>query len=602
MSASRSGRAWRRLLTGLIGLTLVGASLAATPDTASAGTRHRYLVKTTAGSDVARPLAKARQSGGTVLTRLSRTMSGFTAELTPGQAGRLASDPSVTAVVADVAYTVDDQRVTANASQSGPPWGLDRIDQRTPALDGRYDYLTAGSGGTAFVIDSGIRLTHTQFGGRAVSGWDFVGGDANASDCAGHGTHVAGTIGGSTYGVAKGVRLVSVRVLDCSGSGYIIDMIDALEWVAAHKPAGPAVVNMSLGFEVTSATSTIAAYVDGAVNAVVKAGIPVVVAAGNSGEDGLSACSYSPARVPAAITVGASDDTDTRASFSNLGGCVDLYAPGVDVLSSWVSSNTAAGYLDGTSMASPHVAGAIARLQQDDPLASPAALAGQLLGRSTLGALTDADEVGTPNRLLFATPPAELAGVPTAVSAVTSDSRKTVTVRWSPPAGAPTLTGYRVIRTGSRDTGGKAVAVANVATTTRSHTFTGLLAGGSYGLRVLPITSAGPGRATGVSVRLLAVPGAPAIGKASSGSKKGKGVTVVGRWAKPTSGGAVASYQVRADRVGSSKDKTVTVRSTARSVTITGLAKKKKYRILVRATNVAGTGSWSKASGKVTAR
>ena len=435
MSASRSGRAWRRLLTGLIGLTLVGASLAATPDTASAGTRHRYLVKTTAGSDVARPLAKARQSGGTVLTRLSRTMSGFTAELTPGQAGRLASDPSVTAVVADVAYTVDDQRVTANASQSGPPWGLDRIDQRTPALDGRYDYLTAGSGGTAFVIDSGIRLTHTQFGGRAVSGWDFVGGDANASDCAGHGTHVAGTIGGSTYGVAKGVRLVSVRVLDCSGSGYIIDMIDALEWVAAHKPAGPAVVNMSLGFEVTSATSTIAAYVDGAVNAVVKAGIPVVVAAGNSGEDGLSACSYSPARVPAAITVGASDDTDTRASFSNLGGCVDLYAPGVDVLSSWVSSNTAAGYLDGTSMASPHVAGAIARLQQDDPLASPAALAGQLLGRSTLGALTDADEVGTPNRLLFATPPAELAGVPTAVSAVTSDSRKTVTVRWSPPAG-----------------------------------------------------------------------------------------------------------------------------------------------------------------------
>lgn len=602
MSASRSGRPWRRLITGLIGLTLVGAPLAATPNTASAGTHHRYLVKTTTGSDIARPLAKARQNGGTVITRLSRTMNGFTAELTPAQAAWLASDPSVTDVVADVAYTIDDQRVIANASQSSPPWGLDRIDQRTPELDGRYDYLTAGSGGTVFVIDSGIRLTHSQFGGRAVSGWDFVGGDANASDCAGHGTHVAGTVGGSTYGVAKGVRLVSVRVLNCSGDGYIIDMIDALEWVAAHKPAGPAVVNMSLGFQVTSATRTIAASVDSAVNAVVKAGIPVVVAAGNSGEDGLSACSYSPARVPAAITVGASDDTDTRASFSNFGGCVDLYAPGVGVLSSWVSSNTAAGYLDGTSMAAPHVAGAIARQQQDDPLASPAALVGQLLGRSTLGALTDADEVGTPNRLLFATPPAELADAPIAVSAATSDSRKTVTVRWSPPAGAGALTGYRVIRTGSRDSGGKAVAVAGVSTTTRSTTFTGLLAGGSYWIRVLPITAAGAGRATGVSVRLLAVPGPPAIAKASSGSKKGKGTTVVGRWAKPTSGGPVASYQVRADRVGSSKDKTVVVRSTARSVAIAGLVKNKKYRILVRATNVAGTGAWSRKSATVTAR
>jgi hypothetical protein len=159
-----------------------------------------------------------------------------------------------------------------------------------------------------------------------------------------------------------------------------------------------------------------------------------------------------------------------------------------------------------------------------------------------------------------------------------------------------------VIRTGSRDTRGKAVAVANVSATTRSHTFTGLVAGGSYGIRVLPITAAGPGRAAGVSVRLLAVPGAPAIAKASSGSRKGKGTTIVGRWARPRSGGPAASYQVRADRVGSRKDKTVTVRSTARSVTITGLVKNKKYRILVRGTNVAGTGSWSKPSGKVTAR
>jgi subtilisin family serine protease len=263
MSAYRSGRRWRRLITGLIGLTLVGASLAGTPDTASAGTRHRYLVKTASGSDVARPLAKARQSGGTVLTRLSRTMSGFTAELTPAQAVRLAGDPSVTDVVADVAYTVDDQQVSTTASQSGPPWGLDRIDQRTPALDGRYDYLTAGSGGTAFVIDSGIRLTHSQFGGRAVSGWDFVGGDANASDCAGHGTHVAGTIGGSTYGVAKGVRLVSVRVLDAFDCMVSIDGRDEVPMQRYASPDEIAPVALLLASEAGSFITGSVFVVDG---------------------------------------------------------------------------------------------------------------------------------------------------------------------------------------------------------------------------------------------------------------------------------------------------------------------------------------------------
>lgn len=539
-----------------------------------------------------------------MLRQFSHVMSGFTAELTPAQAVRLAGDPSVRQVVRDKSYTVDDQRVAATASQTDPPWGLDRIDQRDLAPDGRYDYLGAGTGGTAFVIDTGIRMTHSQFGGRAVSGYDFFSGDTNASDCAGHGTHVAGTIGGSTYGVAKGVRLVALRVLDCEGGGYVSDMISALDWVVAHKPSGPAVVNMSLGFDVDARSGAIAGLVDQAVNRVIGAGIPVVVAAGNDGDKNVSACDYSPARVPAAITVGASDDTDARASFSNLGGCVDLYAPGVDVLSSWWTSNTAAGYLDGTSMAAPHVAGAIARLQQDDPLASPAALTAQLLGRATTGAISGAEAAGTPNALLFTTPPSQLAGQPTGLSATTSDSRKSVTVRWSPPtstAGSG-ITSYRVIRTGSMDVRRKTVAVANVTASTRSATFAGLVAGGGYAVRVLPITAEGPGRAAGASVRLLAVPGTPGIGKASSGTKKGKGTTVTARWTKPSTGGAVASYQVLADRVGSRKDTTVTVSSTARSVTITGLAKKKKYVLSVRATNVAGTGSWSKKSAKVTAR
>ncbi len=602
MSAPDSGRRWR-LLVGLIGLTLVGGSLAAPLDTAAAATRDRYLVQTTSTSATARPLAKAQQGGGTVLTRFSRVLSGFTAELTRAQAVRLADDPSVVGVVRDVAYSVENKRVESSASQTAPPWGLDRIDQRDAVLDGQYDYLGSGTGGTAFVLDTGIRMTHSQFGGRAVSGYDFYDGDTNASDCAGHGTHVAGTIGGSTYGVAKSVRLVAVRVLDCNGDGYVIDMINALEWVAAHKPSGPAVVNMSLGFEVDASSAQIAAVVDQAVNKVVRAGIPVVVAAGNDGDFDVSACDYSPARVPAAITVGASDVNDTKASFSNLGSCVDVYAPGVDVLSSWWTSNSDAGYLDGTSMAAPHVAGAVARFQQDDPLATPASLTSQLLGRATPGVISGAEDAGTPNLVLVATPPAQLAGAPVGVTASTSDSRKTVTVRWSPPAstGGSDVTGYRVIRTGSADTGAKRVAVANLPVTSSSYTFAGLLSGGSYAVRVLPITAEGPGAAGGVTARLLAVPGTPGIGKASSGTKS-KGITITARWAKPTSGGAVATYQVRADRVGSSKDKTVTVSSASRSVVITGLAKKKKYVITVRASNVAGTGAWSKKSATVTAR
>lgn len=592
MALPRPGRT-RRLITALAGLALLAGGLVTVTDSAEAATTSRYLVQTSS-SALGRPLAKARQGGGTVVTRFEHVLNGFTADLTAAQAVRLAADSSVISVVKDEKFTVRDE-ITSSATQVSPPWSLDRIDQRTATLDGRYDYTSTGWSSTVFVVDSGVRLGHSQFGGRASSGRDFVDGGA-ATDCAGHGTHVAGTVGGRTYGVAKSAKIVSVRVLDCNGDTYPSTLISALDWIVDHKPAGPSVVNLSLG-----APSTIsgASAVDRAAAATVRAGIPVVAAAGNYD---MSACGFSPARVPSVITVAASDSDDYRAEFSDYGSCVDLYAPGVNIRSASNASNSATELMDGTSMAAPQVSGAVARIQQDNPLASPATIAAELVRNSTRDVISD--PVGSPNRLLYLTPPSLLAGTPTGTSISRSDGRKTISVRWSAPAstGGATITGYRVIRTGSADAAKKRVVVANLSAGATSHTFGSLVAGGSYAVRIVPITANGPGNGAYLSTKLLAVPGQPKIKKASSGSTKSAGTTVTGRWSKPTSGGAVVSYQITADRVGSSKDKTVTAPASATSVTITGLAKNKKYRITVRGVNVAGGGAWSAKSGKVTAK
>lgn len=595
----------RRLLAALLGLVMVVGSWAAIADPAAARPRSsdRYLVLSSSSS-ISRPVAKAERIGGEVVHRFDHVADGFSAELTPAQATQLEADPSVDQVIRDARYHLDGQAGAA-AVQQTPPWGLDRIDQRNASLDGKYGYTNTGAGSTVFVIDSGIRLTHTQLGGRAVSGWDFVDNDANASDCIGHGTHVAGTIAGSTYGVAKSARLVSVRVLDCAGDGWVSDMIAGLDWAVAHQPStGPAVVNMSLGFKVDAQTAEIADEVDAAVNRVVAAGIPVVVAAGNYGEDGVSSCDFSPARTPAAITVAASDNSDTRADFSDGGQCVDLYAPGVGIRSLSNSSNTGTTLLSGTSMATPHVSGVIARLLQDNPFVSPSSVADEVVGRATTGVIAGAEAADTPNRLLYAPPPSLLASAPTKLTISKNVSAKSVTVRWAAPTstGGKPITGYRVIRTGSADSKGKRVAVADLADTARSHSFTGLVTGGSYSVRVLALTDNGAGAGAAASARVLAKPGKPSIKKASSGTKKSKGISVTARWKKPTSGGAVAGYQVKADRLGSSKNKTVKVKAGVYQVKITGLAKNKKYKITVRAVNAEGTSAWSKKSNTVKAK
>ncbi len=318
--------------------------------------------------------------GGKVNKHFNKAINGYAAEMTEDEALALSEDPRVR-------FVEEDQIVSINATQTGATWGLDRIDQRNRPLSGTYTYNYTGSGVRAYIIDTGIRTTHSQFGGRATVGFDAFGG--NGQDCNGHGTHVAGTVGGSTYGVAKSVSLRAVRVLNCSGSGTNSGVIAGVDWVRANRQL-PAVANMSLGGGASSALDT-------AVNNAINSGVTFVVAAGNENQN---ACNVSPARTAAAITVGSTTSTDARSSFSNWGTCVDIFAPGSSITSAWSTSNTATATISGTSMASPHVAGAAALYLQANPGASNATVRNALVNGSTANVVTNPG-TGSPNRLLY---------------------------------------------------------------------------------------------------------------------------------------------------------------------------------------------------------
>jgi subtilisin family serine protease len=324
----------------------------------------------------------AFRSGAEVTHVFGHAINGFSARMSDTQAMALADDPQVR-------FVEEDSMMFATATQSNPPWGLDRIGQRDRPLNQSYSYTSTGAGVNAYIIDTGIRRTHTQFGSRAFIGFDAIRDGQNTNDCNGHGTHVAGTVGGSTYGVAKAVRLFAVRVLNCSGSGSTSGVIAGVDWVTANR-ANPAVANMSLGGGVSSA-------LDAAVRNSIASGVTYAVAAGNSN---INAANASPARVAEAITVGASTISDARASFSNYGSVVDIFAPGSGILSAWRTSNTATATLSGTSMAAPHVAGVAARFLQNNPGASPATVRNELVAQATLNRLTGIP-TGTANRLLF---------------------------------------------------------------------------------------------------------------------------------------------------------------------------------------------------------
>ncbi|MCB2383176.1 S8 family peptidase [Shewanella sp. SR1] len=323
-----------------------------------------------------------------VMKNFGNVLNGVLINASAQQVKALLKDPNVKYVEQDQVMSVTPMMET-NADQPSPTWGIDRIDQRNLPLDNNYHTDYDGSGVTAFVIDTGVLNTHNEFGGRASSGYDFIDNDYDATDCNGHGTHVAGTIGGSTYGVAKNVNVVGVRVLNCSGSGSNSGVIAGINWVK-NNASGPAVANMSLGGGASQAT-------DDAVNAAVAAGITFVVAAGN---DNSNACNYSPARAADAITVGSTTSNDSRSSFSNYGTCLDIYAPGSSITSSWYTSNSATNTISGTSMASPHVAGVAALYLDENPNLSPAQVTNLLKTRATADKVTDA-KTGSPNKLLF---------------------------------------------------------------------------------------------------------------------------------------------------------------------------------------------------------
>jgi len=326
----------------------------------------------------------ARQYGGTLRFTYTNALQGFAVRMPAAAATRLAADPRVS-------YVSEDATVSLGTTQTGATWGLDRIDQRNLPLDGNYTYTTTASNVTAYIIDTGIRVTHTQFGGRASIGFDSVGDGQNGNDCNGHGTHVSGTVGGSTYGVAKAVHLVAVRVLNCSGSGTFSGVIAGIDWVTGNHAAGtPAVANMSLGGGADAS-------VDQAVRNSIADGVTYAVAAGNDSAD---ACNSSPARTAEAITVGATDSADNRASFSNFGTCLDIFAPGVNITSSWNSSDTATNTISGTSMATPHVTGAAALYLADHPSASPQTVRDALVANGTTGVVGNPG-TGSPNVLLF---------------------------------------------------------------------------------------------------------------------------------------------------------------------------------------------------------
>lgn len=334
---------------------------------------------------------------GNLLHTFQKVLKGFTVQMTAAQAEALAQNPSV-------AYVEQDSEVTISATQTNATWGLDRVDQRSLPLNMTYTYNATGAGVKAYIIDTGIRATHTQFQGRVSGGFTAVADGNGTNDCNGHGTHVAGTVGGSTYGVAKGVTLVPVRVLGCNGSGSNSGVIQGVDWVSSqHNPGEPAVANMSLGGGVSTA-------LDNAVTNSINDGVVYAVAAGNSSAD---ACTQSPSRVAAALTVGASDTTDTRSSFSNFGTCLDVFAPGSGITSAWFTNDTATSTLSGTSMASPHVAGAVALYLEGNPTATAAIVVAALKANATPNKIINPG-TGSPNLLLYSLSNATVDQPPTA--------------------------------------------------------------------------------------------------------------------------------------------------------------------------------------------
>lgn len=447
----------------------------------------RYVIRFNSGVDPDLQVRGMRAIKIPVVATLRAAFPGAVADLNAGQLKSLVASGKIQSVEQDF-------QIRLQSTQNGPTWGLDRIDQPALPLSGTYTNARQGAGVRVYVVDTGVLASHVDFAGRVISGYSAIADGQGTTDCNGHGTHVAATAAGTTYGVAKQAQIVPVRVLDCSGSGFLSGVVSGIDWIGQNHPVGsPAVVNMSLG---GGASSTL----DAAVESLVSKGIVTVVAAGNSSAD---ACSSSPARTPNAITVAASSNTDGFASFSNFGSCVDLIAPGVGVLSAWYTSTTATQTLNGTSMATPHVAGVVASIQSDGYL-SPSQ-ADFLLKSNAVKQVVTGLPSGTANALLQlgatslppTAPPTESVSVPVAPVLIASVfDRNSARVRWDiSPDGGSALTG-NIVRVWERGQLTKAIEVSATAT---SHRVTGLKWDVSYTFTIVAVNPIGRSADSNVS-------------------------------------------------------------------------------------------------------
>lgn len=440
------------------------------------GLADRYIVELAPGvidpPGMAVRLTQAH--GGTVHFVYTRALQGFAATLPAAALEALQRNPGVRRIERD-------QVVSGDNVQTAATWGLDRVDQRALPLSTTYSYAYTGAGVSVYVFDTGIRLDHTEFEGRARRGYDAINDGRNGADCNGHGTHVAGTIGGRTYGVAKGVQLVSVRVLGCDGYGLYSGMIAGMDWVLRNR-TGPAVANFSLGGSISSTLNS-------ALASMISAGVQTSVSAGNNSAD---ACTRSPASTASAVTVAASTSADSRASYSNYGSCVDIFAPGSNIRSASYASTTGATTMSGTSMAAPHAAGVLALLLQQQPGLSAQQLRDWLVNISTRSIVTNALSANA--HLVYSVATGTSVPVPTTATLpasptnlrATQGRRTKVSLSWQD--GSANESGFRI---GRKQGTGTWATLATVGANTTSFTDGGVKRGVTYTYRVWAYNSAG---------------------------------------------------------------------------------------------------------------
>ncbi len=540
--------------------------------------------------------ADISRAGGRTERRFTRVLNGLSVRIKNSEVSRLRNNPNVLSVEPDQQmFAVDTQSPT-------PSWGLDRIDQRSLPLNSTFTATAQGSGVDTYIVDTGIFASHSEFTGRLAAGFSSIADSNGTNDCNGHGTHVAGTTAGTIYGIAKSATLIPVRVLDCSGSGSNSGVIAGLDWIVAHHISGKAaVVNMSLGGGASTALDT-------AVQNVINDGIVMVVAAGNSNVD---ACSTSPARATNALTVGATgqysagETTDSRSSYSNYGPCLDIFAPGSRITSSWIGGSTATNTISGTSMAAPHVAGVAAVLFGRYPGSTASEIASMLRTSATPNVVIGPG-TGSPNYLLYLDPLGGTPTAPDAVAPVAPSAPTAITVAPSPgslsiaftagAAGTSPITNYKY----SLD-GGATWLTRSPASTLSPIIVSGLTNGSTYSVAIRAISTAGDGIAsTLVNATIPSAPSAPLLVTALASANRSARVT----WTQGVNGGSpITSHVVTAYLNGATTvAKSVTITgATTTAATVTGLISGGKYTFKVQAINAYGRSPVSLASNSITA-